>query len=289
MQDDKSSSRGSQGKAKYTSPGCPNRLWLECNKLFNPIAIDWGDGNNDPMASAARTTATMGTRHPKPNRKQIQPTAFAIQQRRVEDLAAKRHKSNVHKAAMRLFKQKSDGMSIRQVYYSITAKYKTRPSIATISRYAKEGLINASPMKMGPVGHILSVAYKFLCKAYKSLIPINQMNECTGDNSQAKMIPMFAKTFNIRMVQATGLLNQVVHDTATDINAEKMNCAEDHRIRWTTYQNLDLWFDSWESFIVEYGFATISNDRSIHFPQNMKARILNMDETCLLLDRSYGN
>ena len=100
---------------------------------------------------------------------------------------------------MRLFKvekQKPDGMSIRLVYDAITAKYETCPSIVAISRYAKQGLINASPMKMGPVGHISAMAYKFLCQAYKSLMPINQMNACAGDNSRAKMIPIFANTFN---------------------------------------------------------------------------------------------
>ena len=55
---------------------------------------------------------------------------------------------------------------------------------------------------------------------------------------------MLAKTFNIGTLDATGLLNRVVRDTATDIHAVKLNCAEDRRIRWTTYQNLDLWFNS---------------------------------------------
>jgi hypothetical protein len=27
-------------------------------------------------------------------------------------------------------------------------------------------------------------------------MPINQMNACAGDNSRAKMIPIFANTFN---------------------------------------------------------------------------------------------
>ena len=74
------------------------------------------------------------------------------------------------------------------------------------------------------------MAYKFLCQAYKSLIPINQMNVCTGDNSRKEMIPMLAKTFNIGTIEATGLLNRVVCHTATDINAVKLNCAEDRRI-----------------------------------------------------------
>jgi hypothetical protein len=30
-------------------------------------------------------------------------------------------------------------------------------------------------MKMGPIGHISVQAYRFLCQAYSSLIPMNQM------------------------------------------------------------------------------------------------------------------
>ena len=75
------------------------------------------------------------------------------------------------------------------------------------------------------------MAYKFLCQAYKSLVPINQMNACAGDNSRVKMIPMIRKTLNVSTVQATGILNQVIRDTATEIYADRLNCAEDRRIR----------------------------------------------------------
>jgi hypothetical protein len=64
----------------------------------------------------------------------------------------------------------------------------------------------------------------------------------------------------------------------TDIHAYRLNCAEDRLIRWTTFQNLDLWFDSWETFVVKYGFATINPDGSLYFPDEMKARIINMDD-----------
>jgi hypothetical protein len=63
----------------------------------------------------------------------------------------------VHKAAVRLYnaeKQKPDCLSIRQVQVVIKAKYKVCPSKATISCYTKQGLVNASPMKMGPISHI---------------------------------------------------------------------------------------------------------------------------------------
>ena len=109
-------------------------------------------GSDSYAPTASTTTETTGPTHPKPKRKQIRPTVSAVQQRRVDDLAAKRHKSNAHKAAVRLFnaeKQKPDGMSIRQVYEAIMAKYKTCPSIATISHYtSKEELVGASPMNL---------------------------------------------------------------------------------------------------------------------------------------------
>ena len=80
---------------------------------------------------------------------------------------------------------------------------------------------------------------------------------------------MLAKTFNIGTLDATGLLNRVVCDTATDIHAVKLNCAEDRRIRWTTYQNLDLWFNSWEVFLVDYGLATINTNGELLFDIEM--------------------
>ena len=150
---------------------------------------------------------------------------------------------------MRLYddeKQKPNGMSVRKVLFVILAKFEVCPSRSTIARYAKHGLVNASPMKMGPAGLLPAMAYTFLCQAYLSLIPINQMNTCAGDNSRKEMIPMLTKTFNIGTIEATGLLNRVVCDTATNINAE------DCRICWMTYQHLDLWFDSWEVFLVDY-------------------------------------
>ena len=143
------------------------------------------DFTSDNNASARTTSASSSSTptNPKPKRKQIRPTASAVQQRRVSNLAAKKHKSDAHKVAIRLFdaeKKKPDGMSIRQVHDVIASKYETCPSISTISRYVVNGLVDVSPMKMGPEGHVSAQTYKNLCQAYSSLIPINQMNACAG-------------------------------------------------------------------------------------------------------------
>ncbi len=100
---------------------------------------------------------------------------------------------------------------------------------------------------------------------------------------------MLAKTFDIGTIETTGVLNCIACDMATNINAGKLNCAEDCRIRWTMYQNLDPWFDSWEVFFVNYGFTTTNSNGELVFDEAMMKQILNLDKTCLLLDGSNGN
>jgi hypothetical protein len=180
-----------------------------------------GDGSLSSTTVTAMTTTSSGPSNHKPKRKQVRPTASAIQQRRTNNLKAKRHKSGAHKAAVRLYvaeKKKPKGMSPRQVRAVITSKYEESLSAASICRYAKQGLVNTSPMKMEPAGHISTMAYKLVCQAYSSLVPINQMNACAGINSRKMMIPMIAETLNIGTVKAMGVLNRVVRDTAIEIN-----------------------------------------------------------------------
>jgi len=103
------------------------------------------------------------------------------------------------------------------------------------------------------------------------------------------MIVTVAETMNISSMAATGILNRLVRDTAENIHGDKLNCAEDRRIRWTTYQNLELWHDSWDDFLVEYGFAVLGATGTVIVKDELKGRIINIDETCLSLDGSNGN
>jgi hypothetical protein len=113
-------------------------------------------------------------------------TALALQKKHVEDLNQMKHKSVAHKEAVRLYlkkKEKPGGMSLRQVQDHIAKKYSVTVHYSTISCYANEGLLNASPKKTGPVGTFAKSTYKLLCDALSSFIPINQMNARAGDNS----------------------------------------------------------------------------------------------------------
>jgi hypothetical protein len=95
------------------------------------------------------------------------------------------------------------------------------------------------------------------------------------------------KTFDVSSTQALLILNWVTHDTAANINANKLSCSKDHCIRWTRYQNLDLWFVRWEIFLIHYGFAT-KVDGALVFEEESMQQIMNMNDTCILLDGSNG-
>jgi len=43
--------------------------------------------------------------------------------------------------------------------------------------------------------------------------------------------------------EATELWKRIRRDTADEhMQVNKVKCAEERRVKWTTYQNLDLWF-----------------------------------------------
>ena len=99
------------------------------------------------------------------------------------------------------------------------------------------------------------------------------------------MIATLVKTLSISSTEANTLLKRMLHDTADDeMSADKLNCAEDRRICWTTFQNLNLWFNSWETILVEFEFAYHNANVKLMFEDGALHRILNMDMTCILLD-----
>ncbi len=117
-------------------------------------------------------------------------------------------------------------MSLLVFYASLGKKLKGAWSLPT------NGLVDVSHLKRGLEleGHVSAQGYKNFYQAYSSHLPINQMKACAGNNERKKLIVMVVKTFDIGMIEATGLLNRTICDTASDINEKKLNCAKVPRI-----------------------------------------------------------
>ena len=69
----------------------------------------------------------------------------------------------------------------------------------------------------------------------------------------------------------------------------KVNNAEERRVRWTTYFNIKSWFANWENDLVKLIFAHYYDNDNIVIPDKQLKRILNIDETCLLMGGSKCN
>ena len=75
----------------------------------------------------------------------------------------------------------------------------------------------------------------------------------------------------------------------TELSCGKVNNAEERRVRWTTYFNIKSWFDNWESDLVKLGFAFVDDNHKVIIPDAQLMRILNIDETCLVMDGNKCN
>ncbi|KAL7445324.1 hypothetical protein ACHAXH_007798, partial [Discostella pseudostelligera] len=211
------------------------------------------------------------------------------QDQRVEELERKNLFSTAHKAATTAYdeeRKKEAGMSVRKVAAKIKSEFGVGPSATTIHHYVTNlGLVGRSPMKMGPVGKLPPVAYKALCTALSSKLRINQLN-AKGSYTINKQVQLIMTAMGMSKAEATPLWKRVCRDTALDMVAGKVKVAEERRVQWTTFHNLDLWFSSWESTLDELGFFEIDDEGRKIIPESKLRNILNFDETSLSLDGS---
>jgi len=63
---------------------------------------------------------------------------------------------------------------------------------------------------------------------------------------------------------------------------------EERRVRWTTYSNLSLWFNQWETSLQNLGFGSRDATGKFVIHREQLSRIINIDETALSFDGSEG-
>jgi len=142
-------------------------------------------------------------------------------------------------------------------------------------------------MKKGPEGSVPNKILNILVNATESYIRINQGNGKGAAIERKQLVQtvnnVAAPLFDVPMY-SNRLLQRILDNTDVMLSAGVQNIVEDRRIRWTTYSNLKLWFDSWGEDIVELGFGYHDADGKVVISDDQLARILNLDETCLSLD-----
>ena len=74
--------------------------------------------------------------------------------------------------------------------------------------------------------------------------------------------------------------------TIVSLNADVSPVVEERCVRWTTYTNLNAWFDNFQAFLIEFDFTGVGDDGEPTFTKAQLRRIMNVNETEISLDTS---
>ena len=278
--------------AKFTLEESKDRtLQMRVRRLMDktPTSITVSQSPSQTNASSLTSTSTMTG----PKSKTIRLTSVAAGQKRVNDHAVMMLKKAAHKKATQIYNsepKKPQGLSAKKVSQLVLGKFGVEIKPRTIQREIQEGRVGVSPKKMGPQGYLPSKTFDHLTTAFESYIKIMQLNGHGGTLSNNKLMIILKKCTSPSITcDIRGLLRRLQKAAAESIVVGKGKNAEDRRIKWTTYYNLKTWFDSWQEDLIELGFAHYDEENKVVIPSDKLARILNVDETCLVLDGSKCN
>ena len=84
------------------------------------------------------------------------------------------------------------------------------------------------------------------------------------------------------------LINRIMKETAVKILSKVTDSVEYRCVKWTTYRNFNSWYLNWEHDLEELGFDYRYDAGDLIIPKNQLQRIINVDESCLSMDRSKG-
>eukprot|EP00984_Skeletonema_dohrnii_P018305 scaffold8528_cov85-Skeletonema_dohrnii-CCMP3373.AAC.1 len=241
------------------------------------------------MSSVSTVTATPPLKT-KLKAKKVRHSSAAAQQMRKNKVVDRERKKQATKYATQLYADSQmpgeKTLSAREVQEIVVKKLGVSVPQRTIQRHFAEGRVGTSPKKTGPKGNFDDETVLKLSNAMESYIQIQQLNGGSGDVTFKKLEKLLKQcTAKKKECDCAWLLRRLLEESGVDINAGRSNNAEQRRIMWTTYYNLKSWFDNWEKDLLELGFAKKVEGKTV-IPEDQLARILNVDETCLVMDGS---
>ena len=84
------------------------------------------------------------------------------------------------------------------------------------------------------------------------------------------------------------LINRILKETAVKFLSKVTDNVEYRCVKWTTYRNFNSRYLNWEHDLEELGFDYRYDAGDLIIPKNQLQRILNVDDSCLSMDRSKG-
>ena len=147
-------------------------------------------------------------------------------------------------------RKKTDGLNSVQICTAVNETFGTTLQPKRIRNSVNAGKIGVSPVRRGPKGYIPDFDFKLFATAMETYTIIRQIGRtgCPNRQELKKTVNAVAnsKEGTPTRSQDDTLINRLLNKMPVDImTTGKANKAEERRVAWTTYSNLNTWFDSW--------------------------------------------
>ena len=211
-------------------------------------------------------------------RKTTRQTQIYCNNKKAEDF----HKATAFKRCTTWYakeKRKPNGLSARKVVESVNDDYGTNISVRTVQRYVKNRLVGLSPEKNGPrPGFLPKETFAILLDAFELFIQINQINANADNKVVAKLNTFIHETIGLHSASnSRSLLRQLLSKTKVDLTAHSIPAAKERRVRWTTHDNIKMWFNNWKQILHDHEFGFMRGDKFVILPAQLQ-QIINLDK-----------
>ena len=244
--------------------------------------------------------------------KKTRSTAKQVRAKRALKKVAAEVDSDAFKQATKFYaieKAKGrQGKSCAEICRAVNQSFGSDVKDRTVRQYVQKRLIGVSPKKRGRIGFIPLEQFNVMVAAAETFITIRQLGRLGAPNRQElrKIVNTVANSKTNKICpdrHDDSLIDRILSQQSTEFTAQtSVNKQEERRVAWTTYSNLNTWFDSWKHYLIALEFAKAKEEADDDVvmiddvllegepdvsPSQLR-RIVNLDETNISLDGSDG-
>ena len=180
---------------------------------------------------------------------------------------------------------KKQRRSAQTIVDAINQKNNTNVNESTVRRRVKQGIEDSAPCR-GRKGVVKDELRDAILSGLRSYIALENANRSTMPNQQ-KLIKVLDKVVEqLGIKHPDKLFGRMKRDIANEIAVTTTNTTmEKRRLVWSTYNNINIWFEQMKKELIELGFARAVTTEDVDvvgelvFHPGQLDRILNIDES----------
>ena len=259
---------------------------------LDEVRVNLAEGSTSALDDG--TTSSISTRQ-RGSSKQVQrDNAATLRAKRLNSVAMKTATKRVQQNK---FLSPSKKKSHRAIVEEINSVVGSNISTKTVGRMVRQGMIGISPLKRGPAGNFPKKIWDAMKRAYVTYVKLEAAT-CKHQSTMSNLSKRVNALVNPAGFNKKGLevVRKLRKETANELDVANKNVVEQRRVLWTTYNNISIWYDSWQDTLVELGFARLKTENdsdkiegSLFFLKGQMRRIINFDETDGSLDNTSGH